>query len=166
MPKLIHSMIRVLDLDRSVAFYRKAFGLEESHRLEFPTFALLYLRDPESGAEITYGDIRLREELQFSVYNFEYADVARLWLHLDNYEAEAKALVDQWRALREDAPPSERARFPILPAFDLCLKCSHLFNLLDARGAISVTERVGVIARIRTLAVGVAKAYASQQEAG
>ena len=52
MSKLIHSMIRVLDLDRSVAFYRKAFGLEESHRLEFPTFALLYLRDPESGAEI------------------------------------------------------------------------------------------------------------------
>jgi glycyl-tRNA synthetase alpha chain len=54
-------------------------------------------------------------------------------------------------------------RFPLLGAFDLCLKCSHLFNLLDARGAISVTERVGVIARIRALAVGVAKAYVVQQ---
>jgi lactoylglutathione lyase len=52
MPKLIHSMIRVQDLDRSIAFYRQVFGLEESHRLEFPTFTLLYLREPESGCEI------------------------------------------------------------------------------------------------------------------
>jgi len=52
MAKLIHSMIRVLDLGRSVAFYEQAFGLRESHRLEFPTFTLLYLREPESGAEI------------------------------------------------------------------------------------------------------------------
>jgi lactoylglutathione lyase len=52
MAKLIHSMIRVLDLDRSVAFYERCFGLKESHRLEFPTFTLLYLREPESGAEI------------------------------------------------------------------------------------------------------------------
>ncbi len=59
----------------------------------------------------------------------------------------------------------ERRRFPVLGAFDLCLKCSHLFNILDARGAISVTERVGVIARIRALAVGVAKAYVDQQKA-
>ena len=59
---------------------------------------------------------------------------------------------------------TERKRFPLLAAFDLCLKCSHLFNVLDARGAISVTERVGVIARIRALAVGVAKAYVDQQD--
>ncbi len=57
------------------------------------------------------------------------------------------------------------ARFPLLPAYDLCLKCSHLFNVLDARGAISVTERVGVIARIRNLAVGIAKAWIEQQKA-
>ena len=56
-----------------------------------------------------------------------------------------------------------RSRFPLLPTYELALKCSHLFNLLDARGAISVTERVGVIARIRALAVGVAKSYAQQQ---
>jgi glycyl-tRNA synthetase alpha chain len=55
-------------------------------------------------------------------------------------------------------------RFPVLPAYDLCLKCSHLFNLLDARGAISVTERVGVIARIRNLAVGIARAYSAQNK--
>jgi glycyl-tRNA synthetase alpha chain len=57
----------------------------------------------------------------------------------------------------------EGKRFPLLSAFDLCLKCSHLFNILDARGAISVTERVGVIARVRALAVGVAKAWVEQQ---
>jgi glycyl-tRNA synthetase alpha chain len=57
-------------------------------------------------------------------------------------------------------------RFPVLGAYELALKCSHVFNLLDARGAISVTERVGVMARIRTLVVGVAKAYAEQQRVG
>jgi glycyl-tRNA synthetase alpha chain len=55
-------------------------------------------------------------------------------------------------------------RFPILGAYELCLKCSHLFNLLDARGAISVTERVAVMARIRNMVVGVAKAYAAQRQ--
>ena len=68
-----------------------------------------------------------------------------------------------WR--RRNADEIEWKRFPLLGAFDLCLKCSHLFNILDARGAISVTERVGVIARIRQLAVGLAKAYLAQQSA-
>jgi len=57
-----------------------------------------------------------------------------------------------------------KKRYPLLAAYDLCLKCSHLFNILDARGAISVTERVGVIARVRALAVGVAKAYIDQNQ--
>jgi glycyl-tRNA synthetase alpha chain len=57
----------------------------------------------------------------------------------------------------------EKQRFPLLAAYELCLKCSHLFNILDARGAISVTERVGVIARVRALAVGIAKAWVDQQ---
>jgi glycyl-tRNA synthetase alpha chain len=55
-------------------------------------------------------------------------------------------------------------RFPVLGAYELCLKCSHLFNLLDARGAISVTERVALMARIRNMVVGVAKAYAQQRQ--
>ncbi|MBI3476262.1 MAG: glycine--tRNA ligase subunit alpha [Acidobacteria bacterium] len=54
-------------------------------------------------------------------------------------------------------------KWPLLGAYDLCLKCSHYFNILDARGAISVTERVGVIARVRALAVGIAKAWMDQQ---
>ena len=64
---------------------------------------------------------------------------------------------------REEATAAEKRRFPILATYELALKCSHLFNLLDARGAISVTERVGVIGRIRALAVGAAKAWAAQQ---
>lgn len=61
-------------------------------------------------------------------------------------------------------PLQEKKRFPLLAAYDLCLKCSHLFNILDARAAISVTERVGVIARVRALAVGIAKAWVDQQK--
>ncbi|MGA2694922.1 MAG: glycine--tRNA ligase subunit alpha, partial [Terriglobales bacterium] len=78
--------------------------------------------------------------------------------------SECKALLEQYAAITK-SPKKERQQFPILAAYDLCLKCSHLFNILDARGAISVTERVGVIARVRALAVGIAKAYVDQQRA-
>ena len=128
-------------------------------------YDIVWMRDARTGREVTYGEVRLREELQFSVYNFEQADVEKLWQHLDLYEAECKALLEKARFLPEDSDSITRSRVPVLAMFDLCLKCSHLFNLLDARGAISVTERVGVIARIRTLAVGVARAYAAQQAA-
>ena len=129
-------------------------------------YDVVWARDAETGAAVTYGDVRFAEELQFSVYNFEAADVEKLWEHLKLYEAECQKLIDQANDLPEDLDAAERRRFPVLAAFDLCLKCSHLFNLLDARGAISVTERVGVIARIRGLAVGIAKAFAIQQAAG
>ena len=105
-----------------------------------------------------------REEQQLSAYSFDYADVELLWKHLNAYEAECLALLNAARALPEDADPIAVKRFPVLGAYELALKCSHLFNLLDARGAISVTERVGIMARIRTLIVGVAKAYAQQGE--
>ena len=127
-------------------------------------YDICWARDPESGRNITYRDVRFRDELQFSVYNFEMADVARLWSHLDSYEAECKSLLQGWSEAAKSEDARLREGYPLLPAFDLCLKCSHLFNLLDARGAISVTERVGVIARIRALAVGIAKASAAQQE--
>jgi glycyl-tRNA synthetase alpha chain len=133
------------------------------------------------GRPVNYGEIRLQDELQFSVYNFDRADVAKAWEHLGLYEAECQALLNQYNQLRDEqrtaksekrdsgekriANSAERSRFPVLAAFDLCLKCSHLFNILDARGAISVTERVGVIARIRALAIAVAKAYVDQQQA-
>jgi len=130
-------------------------------------FDIIWARDPKTGREITYGEIRQAEELQFSVYNFEYADVPRLWEHFNSYEAEAKSLLEQAGMILADteASPQAKKRFPLLATYELALKCSHLFNLLDARGAISVTERVGVIGRIRVLAVGVAKMYAAQQAA-
>ena len=128
-------------------------------------YDIVWARDPETGAEVTYGDVRLQEEVQFSVYNFEFADVTRLWEHFNSYEAEAQALLEKASALLKDesADSVTKRRFPLLAVYELALKCSNLFNLLDARGAVSVTERVGVIGRIRTLAVGVAKAYAIQQ---
>jgi len=129
-------------------------------------YDIVWARDPETGAPITYGDVRLEEEVQFSVYNFEWADVPRLWEHFSSYEAEAHRLLELANLLLAgNASPKEKKRFPLLATYELALKCSHLFNLLDARGAISVTERVGIIGRIRALAVGVAKAYALQQAA-
>ncbi|MBV8207932.1 MAG: glycine--tRNA ligase subunit alpha, partial [Acidobacteria bacterium] len=129
-------------------------------------YDILWTRAP-SGEAITYGDVRLADEEQFSAYNFEYADVACLWEHLRLYETECRQLMERFHQIAGPAEnggrPAAVARFPVLAAYDLCLKCSHLFNLLDARGAISVTERVGLIARIRQLAVGVAKAWSAQQ---
>ena len=130
-------------------------------------YDIVWARDPETGTTVKYGEVRFAEELQFSVYNFEDADVTKLWQHFNEYEAEAKQLLDKANALLadENASASEKKRFPLLPTYELALKCSNLFNVLDARGAISVTERVGVIGRIRALAVGVAKAYAVQEAA-
>jgi glycyl-tRNA synthetase alpha chain len=132
-------------------------------------YDIVWARDPETGRVTTYGDVRLAEELQFSVYNFEQADVDKAWKHFELCEVECKALLDGYAALSKekdaaDGLPRDKKRFPLLPAYDLCLKCSHLFNILDARGAISVTERVGVIARVRALAVAIAKAYVDQQQ--
>jgi glycyl-tRNA synthetase alpha chain len=131
-------------------------------------YDIAWARDPETGRVTTYGDVRLAEELQFSVYNFEAADVEKTWKNFELYEAECKTLVDQYFTLSKkkstgDGLVADKNRFPLLPAYDLCLKCSHLFNILDARGVISVTERVGVIARVRALAVGIAKACVDQQ---
>ena len=132
---------------------------KSSSKLPFASRAWARTPDP-----VTYGEVRHLEEVQFSVYNFEDADVEKLWEHLRLYESECQQLLSRAAQQPEELTPAEQRRFPVLAAYDLCLKCSHLFNLLDARGAISVTERVGVIARIRTLAVGVAKAYAAQQQ--
>jgi len=133
-------------------------------------YDIVWARDPGTGHAVKYGDVRHADELQFSVYNFEIADVEKAWKHFDLYEAECKELLQRCVTLTKDKPGGdgvvqEKARSPLLAAYDLCLKCSHLFNILDARGAISVTERVGVIARVRTLAVGIARAWVDQQSA-
>ncbi len=138
-------------------------------------YDIVWARDSGNGGVVKYGDVRLADEQQFSVYNFEAADVDSAWRHFDLYEAECKGLLSLFSRESEIQSPdpvekgatsltSEKSRFPLLAAYDLCLKCSHLFNILDARGAISVTERVGVIARVRALAVGIAKGWVDQQK--
>jgi glycyl-tRNA synthetase alpha chain len=99
-----------------------------------------------NGAGISYGDVFLQAEREFSHYNFEAADTERLFRHFADAEAECQGL------LAHDPPLA-------LPAYDQCLKASHLFNLLDARGVISVTERASFIARVRTLTKAAAEAW-------
>jgi glycyl-tRNA synthetase alpha chain len=122
-----------------------------------------FLQNVESVYEIEwapgfkYADVRFADEQQFSIYNFELADVAALWREFELHEREGQRLLELFRA------STDKERFPVLATYDQVLKCSHLFNLLDARGAISVTERVGIIGRVRKLAVGVAQAWLEQQ---
>jgi glycyl-tRNA synthetase alpha chain len=99
--------------------------------------------------EIRYRDIHHQSEVEFSCYNFEEADIDMLFKLFDMYEQESLRM-------------SKRGL--ILPAYDYCLKCSHTFNLLDARKAISVTERVGYIGRVRNLARVCAEGYVKQRE--
>lgn len=99
---------------------------------------------------ISYRQVRHQDEVEFSKYYFEVADVEFLVSQFEGFEREAD------RCLEEGL---------VLPAYECALKCSHLFNVLDARGAVSVTERVGLIRRVRRLAVLCAKAYAQSREA-
>jgi glycyl-tRNA synthetase alpha chain len=100
--------------------------------------------------QISYGEVHHQTEFEFSTYNFDQADVVQSRALFDSYEKESRRLV----ALNLPRP-----------AYDFCLKCSHVFNILDARGAISVTERTGYIGRIRELARQVAHEYYAQREA-
>ena len=93
---------------------------------------------------ITYGNVFLRAEREFSAYNFEVADTAKLFTHFADAEEECGRLIGHGLAL---------------PAYDQCLKSSHLFNLLDARGVISVTERAAYIGRVRALARACCEAW-------
>ncbi|MDF2564767.1 MAG: Glycyl-tRNA synthetase alpha subunit [Massilibacillus sp.] len=98
---------------------------------------------------ITYGDVFQRNEVEQSTYNFELADVDLLFELFDKYEKEAIRVIEKGF---------------VLPAYDYVLKCSHSFNLLDARGAISVSERTGFIARVRNMARLCAQGYLKQRE--
>jgi glycyl-tRNA synthetase alpha chain len=118
----------------------------------------MYLRGVESifdlkwTNDITYGDIYQRSEYEGSVYNFDRSDSKMLIELFGMYEAEANSL------LEGDEPL-------VIPGYDYCLKCSHTFNVLDARGAISVAERTAYIHRVRNLARKAAAAYLAQREA-
>ncbi|HXZ00384.1 MAG TPA: glycine--tRNA ligase subunit alpha [Stellaceae bacterium] len=101
-----------------------------------------------NGAGVTYGEVFKRAEIEFSAYNFEYADTKLLFRHFADAEQECQALLT--RALP-------------LPAYDQCIKASHAFNLLDARGVISVTERAAYIGRVRVLAKACCESWLTQQ---
>ena len=99
--------------------------------------------------EISYGEIFHQAEVEFSTFNFEEADVDKMIGFFNSYEAEAEKLI---------------GKDLVLPAYDYCLKCSHVFNLLDARKAISVAERTRYIGRIRNIVRNVAESYVCQRE--
>lgn len=115
----------------------------------------MYLQGVESVFDIlwdhgvTYGEVHHQGEVEWSRYNFEEADTEMLFKLFDMFEAESKRLIGKGL---------------VLPAYDYCLKCSHTFNLLDARGALSVTERTRYILRVRELAKGCAEEYLKQRE--
>lgn len=105
--------------------------------------------DVEWTEGVTYGDVHHQGEVEHSIYNFELADVDSLRTYFDLYEKEAKMLIEKGLSF---------------PSYDYVLKCSHTFNLLDARGAISVTERTGYLTRIRHLARACAQCYVKSRE--
>ncbi|WP_243546466.1 glycine--tRNA ligase subunit alpha [Pseudodesulfovibrio tunisiensis] len=115
----------------------------------------MYLQEKESvydldwNANVTYGNVFHQNEVEMSKYNFDYSNADMLFDLFDKFEAECLNLCE------ESLP---------WPAYDYCLKCSHSFNLLDARGAISITERATYIARVRNLASRIAHLYAAQRE--
>jgi glycyl-tRNA synthetase alpha chain len=98
---------------------------------------------------VTYRDVFHQNEVEQSTYNFEHSNAAMLFRHFDEYESEARSLIESALAL---------------PAYEMVMKCSHTFNLLDARGAISVTERAAYIGRVRALARAIAQAYYESRE--
>jgi len=140
-------------------YFQQVGGLDCKPVLGEITYGLerlaMYLQGKESVYDLvwtegtTYADVFRQNEVEQSKYNFELANVDMLFGHFGQFEAEAKHLIEAGLAL---------------PAYEMVLKCSHTFNLLDARGAISVTERAAYIARVRTLARLVAKAYYESRE--
>jgi glycyl-tRNA synthetase alpha chain len=111
-----------------------------------------HVKDLAWGGGLTWGEVNGQYEREYSAFNFEHADVALYRRHFEDKESEAEALLDLGL---------------VFPGYDAVIKCSHMFNLLEARGAISVTERTGYIARVRNLARRAAKAYvASREEMG
>jgi glycyl-tRNA synthetase alpha chain len=140
-------------------YFQQVGGIECKPVLGEITYGLerlaLYLQGKESVFDlvwtqgITYGDVYHQNEVEQSKYNFELANTEMLLQHFGQFEAEAKRLI---------------ASQCVLPAYEMVLKCSHSFNLLDARGAISVTERAAYIGRVRNLARAIAQAYYESRE--
>jgi glycyl-tRNA synthetase alpha chain len=106
----------------------------------------------------TYGDIRLPEEQQLSEYSFNLSDAEALRAEFDSHEKQAEQLLEGFG----NAKGKHRERYPVLAIYDHCLKCSHLFNLMDARGVISTTERAALMGRVRSISCQTAASYLDQ----
>jgi glycyl-tRNA synthetase alpha chain len=140
-------------------YFQQVGGLDCKPVLGELTYGLerlaLYLQGKENVFDlvwtpgVSYGDVYRQNEVEQSRYNFEVANVEMLFQHFTQFETEAKRLVEAEL---------------VLPAYEMVMKCSHTFNLLDARGAISVTERAAYIARVRALARLIAQAYYDSRE--
>ncbi|MBQ4132685.1 MAG: glycine--tRNA ligase subunit alpha [Desulfovibrionaceae bacterium] len=140
-------------------YFQQAGGIELSPISAELTYGLerlcMYLQQKDSvydlmwNENVTYGQIYHQNEVEQSKFNFDYSNQEMLLRHFDDYEAQAKALCEEGL---------------LWPAYDFTMKCSHTFNLLDARDAISITERMGYILRVRALASNVARLYAEQRE--
>jgi glycyl-tRNA synthetase alpha chain len=132
----------------------------------------MYLQDKQSFFDmvysdtadppVLYGDVYQRAEWEWSTYNFEEADVAEHFAAFDHCEAEAKRLLARGADSKGKVDPTKAL---VLPAYDFVVKAAHRFNVLDARGAISITERQRFIGRVRGLARAVAEAWLAQREA-
>ena len=115
----------------------------------------------EGEGRVTYGEVFLQAEQEYSRHNFEYADTAMLFRHFEDAEGECRRLLE----LGANRPAGEAHRM-VLPAYDQCIKASHVFNLLDARGVISVTERQSYILRVRNLAKACGEAFLETEGGG
>jgi len=133
-------------IDLSPVPVELTYGLE---RLEMFLEEKDNIFDLNWSEDVNYKDLRFSEEKEFSEYNFNHANIKRLRASFLSNEEEAQQLVDKGL---------------LLPAYDMCLKCSHYFNLLDSRGAISVTERVKMIAQIRSMASQIAQKYTARED--
>ncbi|MEO1530623.1 MAG: glycine--tRNA ligase subunit alpha [Pseudomonadota bacterium] len=118
--------------------------------------------DPEAAIPLKYGDVFRQTEREYSRWNFDVADTEALFRHFRDAEAECKRILDA----PEVDPKTGRAILMPHPAYDQCIKASHLFNLLDARGVISPTERQAYIARVRALAKACADAFVATEAGG
>ncbi|MEM7696634.1 MAG: glycine--tRNA ligase subunit alpha [Pseudomonadota bacterium] len=123
-------------------------------------YDLVYVAGADGRPAVSYGDVFLQAEQEFSAFNFEFADTDILLRHFRDAEGACAALL----AAGDNGPDARHRQ--VLPAYDQCIKASHLFNLLDARGVISVTERQGYIGRVRALAKACGEAFLRTEAGG
>ena len=149
-------------LELSPVAVELTYGLE---RICMAIQGVDHFRDIQWGPGVTYGEIYQMAEAEWSRYNYQAADIAAVRETFEMAEREAQRLVGLSRAAEEEEVSPLITRSCIIPAYEMVLKCSHAFNVLDARGALSVRERAGYIGRVRNLARQVARAYLAQREA-